>query len=296
MASEFEGLLTVAAKAARAGGAVLRPLFDRDDLEIRQKEEHDFVTEADHASEDVIVDTIRAAFPDHEVLGEERGLDRTAASSANEGAYRWLVDPLDGTTNFLQGLPVFAVSVACQFRGRSVAAAIHEPMTGRLFTAAEGGGARCSESGCSEPGQGDSRQPGKSRRLRVSTRPGLPGAFLATGYPFRTRQALDTYLEVFRDVFRVARAVRRCGAAALDLAYTAAGVFDGFFEFRLSPWDFAAGELLIREAGGVITDLDGESGFYDAGNLVCGPPGVHAELLAAIRRHVDESAFRALLL
>lgn len=266
-------LLEVAVRAARAGGAVLASLVGRDDLDVRRKDDHDFVSRADHESEDRIVETIRQAFPGHEVLGEERGLDREAASQ-----YRWLVDPLDGTTNFLQGLPIFAVSIACQHRGRSVAAAIFEPLSGRLFTAAEGAGAWLDD-----------------RPMRVSGRAGLAGSFLATGYPFRTRAALDTYLEIFRDVFRRARAVRRCGSAALDLAFTAADVYDGFFEFRLSPWDFAAGELLVREAGGRITDLDGGDGFYAGGNLVCGAPGVHAELLAAVRRHVDEAAFAELL-
>lgn len=271
--NDWQDIQTVAERAARAGGAVLTSFFERDGLEIRQKDENDFVTEADHASEDVIVETIRKAFPDHEVLGEERGLDRASSS-----AFRWLVDPLDGTSNFLHGLPVFAVSIACQYRGRSVVAAIFEPLASRMFVAAERQGA-----------QRD------GRAMRVSDRPGLEGAFLATGYPFRTRRALDTYLEVFRDVFRIAGGVRRCGSAALDLAYTAAGVFDGFFEFRLSPWDFAAGELLVREAGGLITDLDGGDGFYGPGNLVCGPRGVHAPLLDIVRRHVDEQAFAALL-
>ncbi|MCB1008719.1 MAG: inositol monophosphatase, partial [Acidobacteria bacterium] len=178
---------------------------------------------------------------------------------------------LDGTTNFLHGLPVWAVSVACRRRDRWLAGVILDPCGGNRFTASRGGGAFWN-----------------GREMRVSDRPGVQGSFLATGYPFRALSALDLYLELFRSVLVRARAVRRCGAAALDLAYTAAGVYDGFFELRLSIWDIAAGALLIEEAGGVLTDLDGAAGWTASGNVLAGAPGVQAELLELARAVASE--------
>ncbi len=192
--------------------------------------------------------------------------------NAGDSELTWLIDPLDGTANFLQGLPVFCISVACRQGRRVVAGAVLDPIGDNLFTASRGDGARWN-----------------GRPIEISDRSSLDGSFLATGYPFRARRALDTYLDVFRDVFLEVRAIRRCGAAALDLAYTAAGVYDGFFEFRLSPWDIAAGVLLVEEAGGRITDLDGGDGYFAGGNLVAGPHALHRQLLAVVRRHVDEA-------
>jgi myo-inositol-1(or 4)-monophosphatase len=183
-----------------------------------------------------------------------------------------VIDPLDGTSNFLQGLPLFCTSVACCREGRPVAGVIVEPLTGAVYSAVRGGGAfRDGE------------------RLAVSDQPGLDGAFLATGFPFRALAALDLYLAAFREVFLHARAIRRCGSAALDLAWTAAGIFDGFFEFRLSPWDLAAGALLVEEAGGRVSDLDGGSDYWTGGNVVAGNPAVWRELRAAVARHADEA-------
>lgn len=269
-----QALREVAVRAARAGGAVLEKLFRSSDLEIRSKSANDFVSRADHESEDAAVAIIRSAFPGHEILGEERGLE--PATGAHATSHRWLVDPLDGTTNFLQGLPVFCVSVACQHAGRSVAGAVFDPLSGHLFTASEGGGAWWN-----------------GRAMSISERPGLDGAFLATGYPFKARDTIDRYLAAFRDVFHHAKAIRRCGSAALDLAFVAAGVYDGFFEFRLSPWDFAAGDLLIREAGGIITNLDGGVDFYRQGNLLAGTPGVHRDLLRVVGQHASEALLTA---
>ncbi len=268
--TEFLALRDVAEQAARAGGAVLERLFRSSDLQVRSKSAHDFVSRADHESEDAAVAVIRAAYPEHDVLGEERGLE--SAEGEEAASYRWLVDPLDGTTNFLQGLPVFCISVACQHKGKSVAGAVLDPLSGNLFTASLGGGAWWN-----------------GRAMSVSDRSGLAGAFLATGYPFKARDTIDRYLAVFRDVFRDAKAIRRCGAAALDLAFVAAGVYDGFFEFRLSPWDVAAGDILIREAGGIITNLDGGADFYRHGNLLAGTPGVHRDLLRVVGQHASEA-------
>ena len=260
-------LLDTAAAAARAGGAELRRRFGGRVLDVRSKGRNDFVTEADHLSEEAVVAEVRRAFPHHAILAEEGG----ALGGSSE--HEWLIDPLDGTTNFLQGLPVFCVSVACHRAGEILAGAVYEPLSDRMFAAARGHGATL-----------------EGVPIRVADRVGLDGAFLATGYPFRAHGALDRYLGAFREIFLQARAIRRCGAAALDLAHTAAGVYDGFFEFRLSPWDVAAGVLLIREAGGVVTDLDGGQGFLDSGNVVAGAPGVQPALRAAVARHADEAA------
>lgn len=264
-------LTDVAVGAAREGAEVLRRCFRTADLEVHEKELHDFVTAADHESEARIVAELQRHFPDHGVLAEERGL------VASEGsAYQWIIDPLDGTSNFMQGLPVFSISIACRHENEIVAGVVLDPMGDNVFTASVDEGAFWN-----------------GRPMRTSSRNGLAGAFLATGYPFRTRQALDLYLEAFRAVFLEARAIRRCGSAALDLAYTAAGVYDGFFELRLSPWDFAAGSLLLREAGGRITDLDGGDNYFRSGNLVAGPAPVHGELLSTLQGVLSESGIEA---
>jgi myo-inositol-1(or 4)-monophosphatase len=268
----YEDLLDDAIAAARLGGEVLLRYFGGADLEVRSKGENDFVTRADRESEAAVVAEIRRRRPGHRILAEEGG-----AQPGGGGEFQWLVDPLDGTTNFTQGLALFCVSVACRRGDELVAGAILDPVRDDLFTAARGAGARRN-----------------GRPLRVSDRGGLDGAFLATGYPFRAHAALDLYLAAFREVFLKARAIRRCGAAALDLAYTAAGIYDGFFEFRLSPWDIAAGALLIEEAGGRVTDLDGGASFLASGNVVAGAPGVQRQLLAAVSRHADETALERL--
>ena len=274
-----EQLLQTAIEAASAGAGVLRRYFRAESLRVEIKGEHDFVTQADRESEAAVVGVLRREFPDHGVVGEESGMI-PAGSDRPAGAteYQWLIDPLDGTTNFMHGLPIFAVSIACRRGEDLLAAVVHDPIAGVWFTASRGGGAfRDGE------------------RLRVSRRGGLDGAFLATGYPFRARRALDAYLAVFREVFREARAIRRCGAAALDLANTAAGVYDGFFEFRLSPWDVAAGALLIREAGGSLCDLDGGDRYLVSGNTLAGGPGVLAGLRAAVAAHASEDLLERLV-
>ncbi|MDX1502465.1 MAG: inositol monophosphatase family protein [Thermoanaerobaculia bacterium] len=264
-----EDLLAVAVEAARAGGRVLAGYFRDPSMEVEAKAAHDLVSEADRASEDAVLGTIRDAFPDHEILSEEAGWVGAAGGGRE---HRWIVDPLDGTSNFVQGLPVFAVSVACARGDQIVAGAVLDPLRDELFTATRGGGAFRN-----------------GRPLAASSLEGLEGSFLATGYPFRSRGQLDLYLAVFKELFHHARSIRRCGAAAIDLAYTAAGIYDGFFEFRLSPWDIAAGALLIEEAGGRITDLDGGPGYMGPGNVLAGGPRVHPELLRLAGRHVSEA-------
>ncbi len=256
---------------------MLRGFFRQGSLEVSAKAEHDFVTAADRAAEETLVAWIHRRFPDHRILTEEAG-EVGGDGSDDRAGVEWIIDPLDGTTNFLQGLPVYAVSLACRLEGRTVAGVIYEPERDELFSAALEAGATWND-----------------RPIRVSGRSGLAGGFLATGFPFKERQALPTYLRVFADVFLAAKAVRRCGAAALDLAYTAAGVFDGFFEFGLAPWDVAAGGLLVQEAGGVTSDLDGGDRFLETGNILAGSSGVHAGLLEIASRHASESTLEALI-
>jgi len=263
-----DDLLAAAVAAAQAGADVVRRYFRRDGLEVSRKAQNDFVTEADKESESAVIAEIHRRYPDHRILAEEGG----GAEMGEGSELQWLIDPLDGTTNFMQGLPVYCVSVACRSGDELLAGAINDPEGNNLFTATRGGGARWN-----------------GRPMKGSDRTTLDGAFLATGYPFRALPTLDVYLAIFRDVFRHAKAIRRCGAAALDLAHTAAGIYDGFFEFRLSPWDIGAGVLLIREAGGAVSDLDGGERFFRGGNILAGGPPVHAGLQAIVARHASEA-------
>jgi myo-inositol-1(or 4)-monophosphatase len=258
-------LLAIAMTAAQRGGEVLRRYFrSMDPSEVSEKAENDFVSAADRESEEAITSYLRVHTPALGVLAEEGG-----ASGAKGD--RWVVDPLDGTANFVRGFPHFGVSVALVAEGAVRVGAIYDPMRDELFSALRGGGAWCN-----------------GRRRRVTARDGLAGGFVTTGFPFRVHHLLDTYLRVFHDVFLRVAAIRRPGAAALDLAHTAAGIFDGFFEFCLSPWDIAAGALLVREAGGVVTNLDGEDEIFTHGNVVAAGPGVQRALLAVIQRHCRE--------
>lgn len=260
-------LIDTALEAARAGEAELLPRFRQAGLAVRPKAEHDFVSEADEASERAVLRTIARHHPEHAVLSEEEGI-----VGGTDSRHLWIVDPLDGTTNFLQGLPIWGVSVACMRDGEVVAGVVLDPLNQQVFVAERGAGARWNE-----------------RPMRVSDRPGLKEAFVATGYPFKARAALDEYLASFKAVFLRAKAIRRCGAAVLDLAHTAAGVYDGFFEFRLSPWDLAAGSLMIEEAGGAATDLDGGRAFLRSGNLVAGNPAVQEEIRYLIGSYASEA-------
>jgi myo-inositol-1(or 4)-monophosphatase len=261
-------LLKTALAAAHAGAQIVTRYFRDADLEVRRKGENDFVTQADKESEAAIVAEIRKRFPDHRILAEEG-----SGAGQGHGEHEWLIDPLDGTTNFLHGLPVYCVSVACRRGDELLVGVIEDPEGGNLFQAVKGGGAFWN-----------------GRPMNVSGQEGLDGSFLATGYPWRALPTLELYLGIFRDVFRQSKALRRCGSAALDLAYTATGTYDGFFEFRLAPWDIGAGVLLVREAGGVVTDTDGGERFFEGGNIVAGGPSLHRELLAVVRRHAGEDA------
>lgn len=231
--------------------------------QVTEKARNDLVSDADRASEAAILAEIHRRFPDHEVLSEEAGWSRQ-----HGGGPTWLVDPLDGTTNYIHGIPHFAISIGVAVDGRVDAAVVLDPIKNDVFRAARGGGAWWNGSRC-----------------RVSHQQGLDGALLATGFPFRALHLLDPYLAIFRDVFRRSKAIRRPGAAALDFAYTACGIFDGFFEFQLSPWDVAGGSLLVEEAGGSVSDMDGGADFLASGNVLCGPDGVRRDLLEVVQKH-----------
>ncbi len=255
----------IAVRAARQAGNLLLRYHSRlEQLTVTEKSDNDFVSEADRAAEDAIIATIRKAYPDHGVLAEESG-------SHGGGEYQWVVDPLDGTTNFLHGLPQFAISIALRHRDQLVCAVVYDPLREELFTAERGNGAYLND-----------------RRMRVSSRRTLDGALIGTGIPFRDHRFVDQYLAMLKGLMRDTAGIRRPGSAALDFAYVAAGRLDGFWELGLSAWDFAAGALLVREAGGVVSDLAGGDRHFDTGNVVAGGIKVHAEILKRIKPHLDE--------
>jgi myo-inositol-1(or 4)-monophosphatase len=247
-------LLDTAIAAARAGGEVLLAHWRAlPHGSISEKRQNDFVTLADHESEQSIIAAIRDGFPEDAFLAEEGG----GKGLGRESRRTWIIDPLDGTSNFIAGFPFWCVSIAASEAGQVVAGVVWDPLRGELYVGERGVGAFRN-----------------GTRLSVTGRAGVEGAFLATGFPFRSRDRIDIYLALFRELFLRARAIRRAGSAALDLANVAAGVFDGFFEFRLSPWDIAAGALLIEEAGGELTDFDGGRRYLERGNVVAGSHGV----------------------
>ncbi|MBV6423081.1 MAG: Inositol-1-monophosphatase [Steroidobacteraceae bacterium] len=258
--------VNIAVRAARrAGEIIVRSINRLDSIEVTAKGRNDFATEVDRAAEQEIIGILSKAYPQHAFLAEESG--RTGDSETV-----WIIDPLDGTTNYLHGFPTYAVSIACQHRGRLEHAVIYDPMRQELFTASRGDGARL-----------------ENRRLRVSNRPGLEGALIATGFPFRAHaDYVDAYLAQLKGVMQATAGVRRPGAAALDLAYVAAGRVDGFWEFGLNPWDTAAGALLIQEAGGRIGTLTGEP-YRLSPHIVAGTPRVYEALLELIAPHVPQA-------
>jgi len=258
-------LLNIAVRAARrAGELIIRSLNRLESLTVSSKGRNDFVTEVDHAAEQEIIGSIRRLYPQHAFLAEESG-------RSGEHETLWIIDPLDGTTNFLHGFPVFAVSIACQVRGRLEHAVVYDPMRGELFTASRGAGAHLD-----------------NRRMRVSKARTLEGALIATGFPYRANtRYLDAYLAMLKAVTLQVAGVRRPGAAALDLAYVAAGRVDAFWEIGLSPWDTAAGTLLIQEAGGRIGTLGGAE-YRQEGHILAGTPKVYTALLELLAPHVPE--------
>lgn len=257
-------MLNTAVKAARKAGSIItRASFDLDRLTVRRKAHNDFVSEVDHAAEEAIIRTLREAYPSHAFHGEESGQSEKAA----DAEHLWIIDPLDGTTNFLHGFPQYCVSIALRHKGVLQQAVIYDPNRNELFTATRGAGAFLND-----------------RRIRVSGTDKLEDALIGTGFPFREFAHLEEYLRMFGEVTRRVAGVRRPGSAALDLAWLAAGRTDGFWEMGLSPWDMAAGALLVREAGGLVSDFEGGETFLESGRILAGNPKVYAPLLQILGR------------
>ena len=243
--------MNIAIRAARTAGSVIVRQAERaDTLSVDRKGLNEFVTAVDRQAEQIIIDTIRKAYPDHTILAEESGMH-----AGNE--YVWIIDPLDGTTNFLHGFPQYAVSIAVKHRGQIQHGIVFDPLKQELFTASRGDGAQLND-----------------RRMRVSSHPRLHEALLGTGFPFRDNDDLDFYIQTFSALSLNSAGIRRAGAAALDLAYVAAGRLDGFWEFNLREWDIAAGALLILESGGMVSTPDGNEFYLETGDILAGNPKV----------------------
>ncbi|HHB13327.1 MAG TPA: inositol monophosphatase [Chromatiales bacterium] len=252
--------VNIATQAARDAGRIILRYSNRlDAIAVESKARNDFVSEVDRAAEQTIIQRIRRAYPRHAILAEESG-------HRGGGEFEWIIDPLDGTTNYLHGIPHYAVSIALRHRGELKMGVIYDPFKEELFCAARGEGATLN-----------------NRRIRVSRRRSLSGALLGTGIPFRPNQNLDLYLETLKALIPDTAGVRRAGSAALDLAYVAAGRFDGFWEFKLHPWDMAAGVVLIREAGGLVGDLQGGQNFLKTGDILAAPPRIFQQMVGILR-------------
>lgn len=259
-------LLNVAVMAARRGGNLLvRKMVDLGKLRVEKKGHNDYVSEADRAAEKAVIETIHRHYPDHAILAEESG-------AAGDSDTVWIIDPLDGTTNFLHGFPVFCVSIGVRQKGRLEAGVVYDPLRQELFTASRGHGAQLD-----------------GRKIRVSGETHLERALIGTGFPFRqVDQEITPYLDMLARTIRNTSGVRRAGAAALDLCYVAAGRLDAFFETGLAPWDLAAGSLIIREAGGIVSGLDGREDFLDAGHVLTGTPKIYSALARLCAAEIRE--------
>ena len=265
MSSTLHPMLNVAIKAARAAGAIInRGALDVEAVRVSQKQLNDFVTDVDHASEAAVIDTLLTAYPDHAILAEESGTQHGKQGSD----FVWIIDPLDGTTNFIHGFPVYCVSIALSVKGKMEQAVIFDPTRNDLFTATRGRGAFMND-----------------RRIRVSKRTELNRCLVSTGFPFRPGDNFNNYLRMMAEVMQRTAGLRRPGAAALDLAYVAAGFTDGFFETGLSPWDVAAGSLLVTEAGGLIGNFTGEANFLEQKECVAGNPRIYGQLVSILGKY-----------
>lgn len=259
-------ILNVATKAAREAGKIInRASQDVGSLKIQSKDYNDFVSEVDRAAEQAIISILSDAYPDHGFLGEESGKTNETAENL------WIIDPLDGTTNFLHNFPQYCVSIALQQKGVLTQALVYDPVHNDLFTATRGSGAFLND-----------------KRIRVSNRSKLQDSLIATGFPFRDFSYLDTYMDILKDMIKKTTGLRRPGSAALDLAYVAAGWTDGFFEINLSPWDIAAGGLIVQEAGGIVGDFEGNEGWLNTGNIIAANPKVFAQMLQVVAPHLTE--------
>jgi myo-inositol-1(or 4)-monophosphatase len=259
----MQPMLNTAIKAARRAAAIInRASFDIDRVKFTEKMPNDFVTEIDQAAEQAIIEILTTAYPTHAILAEESG---ASANLNDDNENVWIIDPLDGTTNFMHGFPQYCVSIALQQRGQITQAVVYDPTRNDLFTASKGSGAYLND-----------------KRLRVTKRDRMQDALIGTGFPFRNMKGLEEYIEMFRIMTQKCAGLRRPGAAALDLAYVAAGRLDGFFEKDLKPWDMAAGSLLITEAGGIVGTFAGESDYLYKDEVIAGTPKIFAQMVAAL--------------
>ncbi len=262
-------MLTIAQRAARRAGEKIAYAIDRlSQIKVEEKGRHDYVSEIDRAAEVLIIETLQRSYPEHGILGEESGLIEGRGAGRD---YLWVIDPLDGTTNFLHGVPHCAVSIGLRHRGQLDQAIVLDPFRQEEFTASRGAGAQLN-----------------GRRIRVSDRKSFPGSLLATGFPFKpvttqTQGKVSHYFRTLEQLAGVTAGIRRAGSAALDLAYVAAGRYDGYWELDLQAWDLAAGALLVQEAGGLVSDHAGGQNFLDGGDIVAAAPRCHKVLLDMIR-------------
>ena len=263
--SSLHPMLNVAIKAARAAGAIInRAALDVESVRVAQKQVNDFVTEVDQAAERIIIETLLGAYPEHGILGEESGKQ----FGNQKSDYVWIIDPLDGTTNFIHGFPVYCVSIALSVKGKIEHAVVYDPTRNDLFTATRGRGAFLNE-----------------RRISVSKRSQLKDCLISTGFPFRPGDNFRAYMRMFAEITQRTAGVRRPGAAALDLAYVAAGFTDGFFETGLSIWDVAAGSLIVTEAGGLVGNFTGESDFLEQAECLAGNPRAYGQLVSILGKY-----------
>ncbi|MCE0493186.1 inositol-1-monophosphatase [Vibrio salinus] len=264
-------MLNIAIRAARkAGNHIAKSLENADKIQSSQKGTNDFVTNVDQEAESMIIEVIKTSYPEHSIIAEESGL-----LEGKDAEVQWIIDPLDGTTNFVKGLPNFAVSIAVRIKGRTEVACVYDPMLNELFTAQRGSGAQLNNS-----------------RIRVNPSKELTGTVLATGFPFRQKQHSESYLKILTGLFSECADFRRTGSAALDLCYVAAGRVDGYFELGLKPWDIAAGELIAREAGAIVTDFSGGTDYMKSGNIVTSSARVVKSMLKHIRENGNEAIIK----
>lgn len=267
----MHAMLTIAVRAARAAGqTIIRAYSELDRIEVDAKGVNDFVTNVDKEAEAAITYQIRKAYPEHTIVGEESGENR-----GKDSDYMWIVDPLDGTNNFVNGIPHFAVSIALQHKGVTQVGVIYDPIRDELFSALRGKGAKLNDF-----------------RVRVNKSNDLTNTLIATGFPFKARQHTETYMNIFAEIFSQCADLRRAGSAALDLAYVAAGRMDGFFEIGLKPWDIAAGDLICREAGGTVTDFVGGHNYLATGNIIAGSPKVTTKMVKSMRPLLSDALKR----
>jgi myo-inositol-1(or 4)-monophosphatase len=263
----MQPMLNIAVRAARAAGDIIVRNMDRlDRIKVVTKQNNDFVSNVDHMAEQAIISIIKMSYPDHGILAEESG------TQSENSEYQWIIDPLDGTTNYLHGFPQFAVSIALKHKGRIEVGVIYDPISQELFCATRGSGATLND-----------------KKIRVTTHKGLTNALLGTGFPYYDQSYLDTYLETLKAFMQKTAGIRRPGSAALDLAWLAAGRIDGFWEFNLKAWDIAAGALIVREAGGIVSDFRNKEGYLESGDIIAAAPKVFPEMIQIIQGKIKDS-------